>query len=322
MPLAFPFPLPFHILSNSGLHSQPCTGALWPTSIRDSFVAATHELRITKTDRKNPSDHALWQDAVSADNLDFDWAVWLVLRTIYYDTVDKMESRLSFKNGLAVKKITERYQGIDIFNTWFPIIWAPRPSKWGRIASRSASNPESRPIGQGDSQPNTINPSIQPSGINRPVPALNHSTPINRQPEADEAVTNSHSAGGVTVTQVQNPGSEDFRFVVNIQAREFLQRHPPSVAHETESIVEQVKLEMQTWVTQQIQSAMNTVKEDLIKTIRDEIAERCNEAKTDLKPWIIQTIDTTVTDQRNQEKAKKADLKRSFEAFQKSQQDN
>ncbi|KAL6916162.1 hypothetical protein FSST1_007657 [Fusarium sambucinum] len=269
----------------------------------------------------NPTKHVLWKDAVAADNLDFDWGVWLVLRAVYYDT-DSTANRLSFKNSLAAKKITERYQGIDVFYAIFPITYAPQPSKWGRIANHRASNPESPPICHGDNQPSTINPSIQPSSITHPVPALNHFTPIDRQPDADKAVANNQPAGGVTVTQVQNPGSGDFSFVVNIQAEKFLQRHPPSTTHETEPIVEQAKTEIQPWITRQIQSAMNTVKEDLIKTISEEIAERFNEAKTDLEPLITQKIETTVTNQMNQERARKADLKRSFEAFQKSQQDN
>ncbi|KAG8357242.1 hypothetical protein FVEN_g5122 [Fusarium venenatum] len=116
----------------------------------------------------NSSNHVLWKDAVAADNLDFDWAMWLVLRAVYYDT-DSTANRLSFKNSLAAKKITERYQGIDVLYDNFLITDAPRPSKWGRIANHRASNPEFLPIGQGDSQQKPTNPSIQPSGITHPL---------------------------------------------------------------------------------------------------------------------------------------------------------
>ncbi|KAH6993977.1 hypothetical protein EDB82DRAFT_556212 [Fusarium venenatum] len=140
--------------------------AFLPQNIRDSFADAIQESRITKT--MNSSNHVLLKDAVAADNLDFDWAIWLVLQAVYYDT-DSTAKRLSFKNSLAAMRITERYQGIDVLYDNFPITDAPRPSKWGRIANHRASNSEFLPIGQGDSQQKPTNPSIQPSGITHPL---------------------------------------------------------------------------------------------------------------------------------------------------------
>ncbi|RGP59024.1 hypothetical protein FSPOR_11604 [Fusarium sporotrichioides] len=137
------------------------------------------------------------------------------------------------------------------------------------------------------SQANTIDPAIQPSGIAHLAPVLDPFTQTGRQPEADKAVANNQSAGGVTVTQVHSQAPEHFTH-------------------------EQVKSEMQPWISDQIQSATGAVKGDVLKHF--------NGFKVSLEPWINEKIEYANAKQMNEEKAREARFKRDYEAFKKSQQ--
>ncbi|KAM0241734.1 hypothetical protein ACHAPO_001425 [Fusarium lateritium] len=112
----------------------------WPNDIRVSFINATHKMRITKTNKRHPSNHILWKEAVSTEKLDFDWGIWLVLRTIYHDSIDQDERQL-FKNGGTSTKIAERYYDTDVLTASTPTNFRPRPAKWARVADCPSATP-------------------------------------------------------------------------------------------------------------------------------------------------------------------------------------
>ncbi|KAM0367309.1 hypothetical protein HYE67_005787 [Fusarium culmorum] len=183
----------------------------------DSFVNATHRLHITKTNRKHPSNHKLWKDAVSTDKLDYNWGIWLVLRAIYFDTVDSQDKRQSFRNGVAATKIAERYQGTDIFNDTSPTTWAPRPEKWPGVTGHGTATPEPQqpqaPIPQSSrittpqsSHVATPQSSSRTTFHDRP---LNRFTPINRQTRITNTTQQTQSGGSPAETDPFAPDQAD-----------------------------------------------------------------------------------------------------------------
>ena len=81
----------------------------------DSFLDACEQINENTTNMENPSNHAVWKKAVALSGLDFEWAKWIVLRTIYYDHIAKstkpedMEFKAGFMTNKAAMKIQERY---------------------------------------------------------------------------------------------------------------------------------------------------------------------------------------------------------------------
>ncbi|KAF0636847.1 hypothetical protein FPSE5266_10223 [Fusarium pseudograminearum] len=169
----------------------------------------THlKLHITKTNRKHPSNHKLWKDAVSTDKLDYNWGIWLVLRAIYYDTVDSQDRRQSFRNGVAATKIAERYKGTDIFNDTSPTPWVPRPEKWSSVTGHDSATPEpQQPQAMTQSSRiTTPQSSSRATFHNRP---LNRFPPINRQTRITNAPQQTQSGGSSAKTDPFAPDPVD-----------------------------------------------------------------------------------------------------------------
>ena len=106
----------------------------------DSFLDACEQINENTTNMENPSNHAVWKKAVALSGLDFEWAKWIVLRTIYYDHIAKstkpedMEFKAGFMTNKAAMKIQERYDCEKIFTAQLPNdISAPRPPEWGEV---------------------------------------------------------------------------------------------------------------------------------------------------------------------------------------------
>ncbi|KAJ4012023.1 hypothetical protein NW752_004417 [Fusarium irregulare] len=110
------------------------TGDHIPSEMLDAFLYACEQINENTTDMENPSNHALWKKVVAPSELDFDWAAWIVLRTIYYDQIAKstkpedIKFKAGFMTNNAAMKIQERYNCEKFFTAQLPNdISAPRP---------------------------------------------------------------------------------------------------------------------------------------------------------------------------------------------------
>ncbi|XEU95222.1 hypothetical protein FSHL1_000506 [Fusarium sambucinum] len=323
----------------------------WPNDIRVSFINATHKMRITKTNKRHPSNHILWKEAVSTEKLDFDWGIWLVLRTIYHDSIDQDE-RQSFKNGGASTKIAERYYDTDVLTASTPTNFRPRPAKWARVADCPSATPlVSQPTVLVGNQ--YINPSEPTLRIHRSKPGINPSTVAEQSNTqalgSRTALLTGIEAGGDinamvgkaaadiakkniepwmanrfdTITQeLKTTVANHFRWSITSEAEKFLHRRLPELNAEIEPFAERIMSKLQPEITQQIDSALATFTNEITQqidsamaTFKNEMMECSNDFKASLGPWIAQQIETAIVNRENRLKAEEAALKRSYEAY-------
>ncbi|KAM0200380.1 hypothetical protein ACHAPI_002805 [Fusarium lateritium] len=114
----------------------------FPESMRASFMSTFKKVNQTESNIRSPSNHIIWKTTITSCKEDLDWGVWIILRTIYYDPVlhSKDQKDIAFKGNFmqnqAVKRIEQRYPGVDIFTVKLPAkLDSPRPSDWPALGS-------------------------------------------------------------------------------------------------------------------------------------------------------------------------------------------
>ncbi|UPK95149.1 hypothetical protein LCI18_006084 [Fusarium solani-melongenae] len=111
----------------------------YPDEIKFSFLSATFNTAVTKSNVKGPSAHILYRASVNCNKRDFDWGLWLVLRVIYYDVHQDpkaQQKRHTFQQGDACQLIRQRYPGVDVLRDNVPPTFPPRPHSWPSLGSR------------------------------------------------------------------------------------------------------------------------------------------------------------------------------------------
>ncbi|KAG8667523.1 hypothetical protein FPOAC2_12691 [Fusarium poae] len=108
--------------------------------------------------------------------------------------------------------------------------------------------------------------------------------------------------------------ANQFQWSITSEAEKFIHRRLPELNAEIEPFAERVKSKLQPEITQQIDSAMATVKKEMMECF--------DEFKASIEPWITYRIETAIVNHENLRKAEKAIFKRNYEAYQQGRHNN